>query len=188
MPKMICEHWKTCQNREGCDVGMPHDKGWPCLLIGPCERTGMSYNCIPYKEEKAVEYELVKPISIRALIEAQEDLKCEEFWQELDGFLNYVIQRHFQHSLLTTPFEGLLVEYISDKPKVRDWLIRKGFLREKEEELKPCPLCKSTDIKELGPYRKGEKYFMQIKCMKCGISLEVEGISSHQVRQKWNER
>lgn len=189
MEKMICDRWKECDGNN-CGRNKPFLlKDIPVESVFHPKSTkrrcgkGWTVTAIPYVEEKPVKYKLLKPVSIRDLIMAQGDLKCKGFWRELQSF-----QGAYAKQFRTCPIGAstgytpdFILSYISDKPKVRDWLLDKGFIGIEEElKLKPCRYCKtiSSDSLEIieATDRKG---FFQVHCPHCGM------MGPHGDSKKW---
>ena len=172
----ICDHKDKCGNNR-CPGATPFtakEIGIASVLYpgkpGALCNLDFKVKAIPY-HPPAKKYRLLKSVSIRSLVEAQEDLRCEEFWEELNR-LFYCCCRN---SLEIREIDLFL--HIFDNPKVRDWLLSHGFIAE-DEDLKPCPFCGSTDVE----IRKATWFYVFCKtCFVCGPGCDTKS----EAREKW---
>lgn len=156
--KVICNKASNCAER--CIThGYEHDKNDRCDDF--CAATQRQAKCIPIKKESPMEYELLGPVSIKALEEAG---ACE---RELHRFAFFAINMGLPlHS--TTNLD--ITEVVSIAKRCKNgipWLIEKGFIREKEEQLKCCPFC-SYNIIRVDKLDDGRHHVI---CQNCGATV-----------------
>ena len=140
-------------------------------------------DCVPHTSTLTTksEYEVIKPVSIKILKEA--GMPRFKLWR----FTYNAIERGY------TIFDSLhlnIVEILACASQIHgclDWLLNYGFIREKEEQLKPCPKCGSTNLLLLGPCTKGGIRSMDITCG-CGIVFTVQTEDASYATRIWNER
>lgn len=191
--EMICDHWKTCKN-EGCEYRKPQDSSFfNNTLLKPPKFFNCGYyagKCISdygntqpvqailYTPDPTPEYEVIKPVSVRAIIEVQ-GKGCDEFWSILSSFHVEVNRPHLEEEIP----QDMVISFAVNHPKVIDWLINHGFIRVKEEALKPCPFksCGGEGKLEIGL----ASYW--IRCKICA-SVGPKGKTETEARQRWNER
>ena len=87
-----------------------------------------------YESIKA-EYTKVEPISIKALISAQKDMSCKEFWTEICVFEAWLQVKY--KSIYRLDYEWdhqTILNYLKSNPKPTQWLIDKGFIKVTDPE------------------------------------------------------
>jgi hypothetical protein len=172
--KYICDHAEECTYSNGTCRKFPSGNSvWAKGTTVYCGIIHKDVTLIPYVEPEkeptpAPEYEVIKPVSIRAIIEAQ-GKGCDEFWNELSVF-----HANVWPSLSGSIPNDKILNYISTNPKALNWLLSHGFIREKVEELRLCPFCKGIDI-------------FQTHCNTC-LAYGPSGSTESEARRKWNDR
>lgn len=168
--KMICPKSEKCNMRDSPNHCQPHEETGGCFS----ESWGCPI-CIPYKEEK-VEYELLKPISIKAMEEAG---ACE---RELHRFcfLLHKLYPEARHCYIDEFNVRAALKIASQCEGGIQWLLDKGFIREKEPELLPCPACKAVNIFLYQPTCH------TVCCNSCGMTGPHKATKS-EAHQSWNE-
>lgn len=140
----VCDHWKTCRAEVWCKRPF-RDDGFKVKYISTAQcgfhgETLIKTKAIPYtestKETPMKQYDLLKPITIKALIQAQGDVSCESFWKDLQDFLSYLNERDYGDlsDLCVEWRSTVILKYISDKPRIAEWLAQKGFIKKREPE------------------------------------------------------
>lgn len=142
-------------------------------------------HCIPYPTPpaKPVEYELLKPISIKLLEEAG----FPE--QELHRFTFLYLQHHpniskfFYAEIL---LGDLLVNAFQCEGGIQ-FLLDKGFIRVKEEALKVCPWCKETRDLVVRIDVVPPEVLYRVNCDSCRIT-GPPGRTPTEARLRYNDR
>ena len=173
---MICPKAKECGRKCGHEV--PHSP-IDCCRYG-WDRCSP---CVPYTPTQAPEYGLLKPVSIKTLDEA--GMPTPILWH----FAFVAIARGYG---VRYGFDFLSIDETLDCAsqvhQCLDWLIDHGFIRVKEEPLKPCPW--SNDGKHKAPDLQvirwlDKKYY--VECGSCHV-LACPSVTEADARQKWNNR
>ena len=141
--KTICPHpFPFCgpkKKEEWMSRGMFSEKGTVCNN-NPGKRP--TVRAIPYHPEspkkEAPMWELIKPVSIKAIIQAATptELKCEQFWKEMDDFDDYIRNARCLAPIPTYEydFDATILPYLKDHPKAMKYAKDKGFIREKQQK------------------------------------------------------
>jgi len=182
----ICDHAETCKNKDIVWCSKPFDGSFRGGFV--YSDTLCSLHCapvkvkpIPYhpKETPMPEYELIKPVLIKALEEAGFPER------ELHRFAFLYLKRFWNLPYLEALNTVAVIEIASQCEGMTAFLKDKGFIREREPELKPCPFCGSHDVHVEDV--QTAKDLMCVKCQTCWAKSAFLGTRA-KVIAKWNTR
>ena len=146
--KYICPKTKECKDKDkrSCTHRSPHEYETTCDFGGhTCPK------CVIYAPPPAPpttptltsKYDVVKPISIRTMIEAQDEAQdklSDEFWSIISMF----------HLKVGKPTLGIIISnvkvlyLVSKDEKLCNWFLTHGFIQERIKILSSCPFCGSN--------------------------------------------
>lgn len=145
-----------------------------------------TWKAIPYSKEDPMDYELVKPVSLKALEEAG---ACE---RELHRFAFLLLKNSLETSWGHTSWgysDTIHIDYVlriaSQCQTGIQFLQEHGFIKHKEPELKPCPFCGSKNIHVYA--KNSDGYWYMVECSSCG-SRSASHHDKKSAIETWNKR